>query len=190
MGDPVAVVVGDDKYAVQDAAEDVFVEYDALPAVVDLESALEDGSPLVHEQFGTNKTHEWSLGGGDVEAALAEADVVVERRIVNHRILGAAIEPRGVIADFRAGNLTLTTSTQIPHLVRLQLAGMLGIAEDHLRVIAPDVGGGFGSKLNVYGEEALMSYLSRKLETPVRWTATRSRGHGRRPRTGATRSTT
>ncbi|MEA2457919.1 MAG: aerobic carbon-monoxide dehydrogenase large subunit [Thermoleophilaceae bacterium] len=174
VGDPVAVVVGEDKYAVQDAAEDVLVEYDPLPAVVDIEKALEDGSPLVHEQFGTNKTHEWSLGGGDVEAGLAEADVVVERRIVNHRILGAAIEPRGVIAEYRAGQLTLWTSTQIPHLVRLQLAGMLGIAEDHLRVIAPDVGGGFGSKLNVYGEEALLSFVSRKLGAPVRWTATRS----------------
>jgi carbon-monoxide dehydrogenase large subunit len=174
VGDPVAVVVGDDKYAVQDAAEDVHVEYDPLPAVVDVEAALRDGSPLVHEQFGTNRTHEWSLGGGDVEAAFAEADVVVERRVVNHRILGAAIEPRAVIAEYRAGSLTLWTSTQIPHLVRLQLAGILGIAEDHLRVIAPDVGGGFGSKLNVYAEEALLSYVSRKLDAPVRWTATRS----------------
>jgi carbon-monoxide dehydrogenase large subunit len=174
VGDAVAVVVADDKYAAVDAAEDVIVEYDPLPAVVDVEEAMKDGSPLVHEQFGTNITHEWGLGSEDVEEALAAADVVVERRVVNHRTAGAAIEPRAVAADYRAGQLTLYTATQIPHLVRLQLAGCLGIAEEHFRVVAPDVGGGFGSKLNVYGEECLMAYLSRRLETPVRWTATRS----------------
>jgi carbon-monoxide dehydrogenase large subunit len=142
--------------------------------VVDMEGALEDGSPLVHEEFGTNVSHQWGLGSEDVEQALAAADLVVERRVVNHRTAGAAIEPRAALADYRAGHLTLYSATQIPHLVRLQLAGMLGIAEEHFRVVAPDVGGGFGSKLNVYGEEALVAYLSRKLETPVRWTATRS----------------
>src|SRR5262249_4022200 len=111
VGDPVAVVVGEDKYAVVDAAEDVIVEYEPLPAVVDPEAALEDGSPLVWEDFGSNKTHEWSLGGGDVEAAFRDADVIVERRIVNHRTTGAAIEPRGVLAEWRAGSLTLWTST-------------------------------------------------------------------------------
>jgi carbon-monoxide dehydrogenase large subunit len=174
VGDPVAVVVANDKYAAVDAAEDVVVEYDPLPVVVDVEEALKDGAPLVHEEFGTNITHEWGLGSEDVEEALAAADVVVERRIVNHRTAGAAIEPRAVAADYRAGHLTLYSATQIPHLVRLQLAGVLGIAEENFRVVAPDVGGGFGSKLNVYGEEALMAHLSRKLERPVRWTATRS----------------
>jgi carbon-monoxide dehydrogenase large subunit len=174
VGDPVAVVVGDDKYVVQDAVEDVIVDYEPLPAVVDMEAALADDAPVIHESFGTNKSYEWSLGGGDVEAGLAEADVVVERRVVNHRTLGAAIEPRAVIAEWRSGSLTIWSATQIPHLVRLQLAGVLGVSEDRMRVIAPDVGGGFGSKLNVYGEEALCAYLSRKLERPVRWTATRS----------------
>jgi carbon-monoxide dehydrogenase large subunit len=174
VGDPVAVVVADDKYAAVDAAEDVVVEYAPLPVVVDVEHALDPESPLVHEQFGTNKTHEWGLGSENVEEALAEADVVVERRIVNHRVAGGAIEPRAVAADYRAGKLTLYSATQVPHLVRLQLAGVLGIAEEHFRVVAPDVGGGFGSKLNIYAEEALMAYLSRRLETPVRWTATRS----------------
>ena len=174
VGDPVAVVVGDDKYAVVDAAEEVFVEYESLPVLVDPEKALDADAPVIHEQFGTNHSYDWSLGGGDVEAALAEADVVVERRIVNHRTAGAAIEPRAAIAEWRAGYLTLWSTTQVPHLVRLQLAGVLGVAEDHFRVIAPDVGGGFGSKLNIYGEEALVSYLSRRLERPVRWTATRS----------------
>jgi carbon-monoxide dehydrogenase large subunit len=174
VGDPVAVVVGEDKYSVVDAAEDVVVEYDPLPVVVDPEKALEDGSPVIHEQFGTNHSYDWGLGGGDVEAALADADVVVERRIVNHRTAGAAIEPRAALAEWRADHLTLYSTTQVPHLVRLQLAGVLGVAEDHFRVVAPDVGGGFGSKLNIYAEEALVAYLSRRLERPVRWTATRS----------------
>src|SRR3954464_12402768 len=174
VGDPVAVVVADTKYGAFDAAECVFVEYEELPVVIDPEKALEDGSPVIHEQFGTNHSYDWSLGGGDVEKALAEADVVVERRIVNHRTAGAAIEPRAALAEWRAGYLTLYSTTQVPHLVRLQLAGVLGVAEDHFRVIAPDVGGGFGSKLNIYGEEALVSYLARKLGQPVRWTATRS----------------
>ena len=101
VGDPVAVVVGRDKYGVVDAAEKVIVEYDPKPAVVDPEAALEDGSPLVWDQFGTNKTHEWAVAGGDIDAALAEADVVIEHRIVNHRIAGAPIEPRGAIAEPR-----------------------------------------------------------------------------------------
>src|SRR4051794_35919803 len=174
VGDPVAVVVADTKYGAVDAAEQIFVEYEELPVVIDPEKALEDGSPVIHEEFGTNHSYDWSLGGGDVEKALAEADIVVERRIVNHRTAGAAIEPRAAIAEWRAGYLTLYSTTQVPHLVRLQLAGVLGVAEDRFRVVAPDVGGGFGSKLNVYGEEALVAYLSRRLETPVRWTATRS----------------
>ena len=184
VGDPVAVVVGEDKYAVVDAAEDVIVEYDPLTAVVDPEAALEDGSPLVWDEFGTNQTHEWSLGGGDMEAAFRDADVVVERRIVNHRTTGAAIEPRGVLAEWRAGSLTLWTSTQIPHLVRLFLAGELGLSEERIRVVAPEVGGGFGSKLNHYGEEVLACVLSRQLDRPVKWIETRSENmttttHGR-----------
>jgi carbon-monoxide dehydrogenase large subunit len=174
VGEAVAVVVGEDKYSVVDAAEQVVVDYDPLPAVIDPEEAIKDGSALVHEEFGTNKTHEWALGGGELDAQFEAADTIIERRIVNHRTVGAAIEPRSAVADFRAGDLTLWSTTQIPHLVRLQLAGMLGIPEDRLRVIAPDVGGGFGSKLNVYGEEVLVSAVSRKLERPVKWTATRS----------------
>jgi aerobic carbon-monoxide dehydrogenase large subunit len=184
VGDPVAVVVGADKYGVIDAAEQIIVEYDELPAVVDPEKALEDGAPLVHDDLGTNKTHEWALGGGDMDAAMSEADVVIERRIVNHRTAGAAIEPRGLIADWRADSVTLYTSTQIPHLVRLFLAGELGVTEEKIRVIAPEVGGGFGSKLNHYAEEVLACYLSRQLGRPVKWLETRSENlaattHGR-----------
>ena len=173
VGDPVAVVIGEDRYAVADAAEGVIVEYETLPAIVDPEKALE-GAPFVHESLGTNKVHEWSLPGGDVEAGFAEADVIVERRVVNHRIAGAPIEPRGVLADYRAGSLTLWTSTQVPHFVRLFMALLLGLSEDHVRVIAPEVGGGFGSKLQVYGEELLACWASRKLGAPVKWIETRS----------------
>jgi carbon-monoxide dehydrogenase large subunit len=174
VGDPVAMVIGEDRYAVSDAAEDVLVEYEPLPVVVDPEKALEDGSPVVHESLGSNKVHEWSLPGGDVEAGFAEAEVIVERRVVNHRIAGAPIETRGVLADYRAGSLTLWTSTQVPHFVRLFMALLLGLSEDHVRVIAPEVGGGFGSKLQVYGEELAACWASRKLGRPVKWIETRS----------------
>ena len=185
VGDPVAVVVGEDRYAVSDAAEEVIVEYDPLPAIVDPEAAIAgEGGHFVHEQFGTNKVHEWSLAGGDVEAGFAEADVIVERRVVNHRIAGAPIECRGVLADYRAGSLTLYTSTQVPHFVRLFMALLLGLGEDHVRVVAPEVGGGFGQKLQVYGEELFACWASRKLGRPVKWIETRSENmsvahHGR-----------
>ena len=174
VGQGVAIVLGEDKYAVVDAAEQVLVEYDPLPVVVDPEKALEEGSPLVHEEFGTNATHEWSIGGGDMDAAWAEADVVVERRIVNHRTAGTPIEPRVCIADYRGGSLTLHLTSQNPHLIRLFLAGQLGMSEDNIRVIAPDVGGGFGVKITEYPEEILASWISRKVSRAVKWTETRS----------------
>jgi carbon-monoxide dehydrogenase large subunit len=173
VGDPVALVLADDRYAVVDAAEDVVVDYEPLPAITDPEAAIA-GPPYVHESLGTNKVHEWSLAGGDIEAGFAEADVVVERRVVNHRIAGGAIEPRGVLADYRAGSLTLWSSTQVPHFVRLFVSLLLGISEERVRVIAPEVGGGFGSKLQVYGEEVAAACASRKLGRPVKWIETRS----------------
>src|SRR5215213_2630755 len=196
VGDPVALVIGNDRYTVVDAAEDVLVEYEPLPVVTDPEAALEPGSPLVHERFGTNKVCEWSLGGGDLDAGFAEADVVIERRIVNHRIAGAAIEPRAVLAEFRADKLTLWSSTQVPNFVRLFTALIVGISEERVRVIAPEVGGGFGSKLQVYGEEILLACVSRRLDLPVKCIDTLSENmlvshHGRdqiaRVRMGATR---
>ena len=184
VGDPVAVVVGTDRYSVSDAAEQVLVEYESLPVVVDPEKALEDGAPLVWEQFGTNRTHEFKLAGGDIDAALAEADVVIEQRLVNHRTAGAAMEPRGVLVDPHADNFTVYSSTQIPHIARFVLSLVVGIPEDRLRIIAPDVGGGFGSKLQVYGEEALVLALARRLGRPVKWIESRSENmiaahHGR-----------
>jgi carbon-monoxide dehydrogenase large subunit len=172
VGDPVAVVIGTDRYAVVDAAEDVLVDYDPLPPVVDVESALAGGD-LVHESLGTNKAHDWSLGG-DVESALESAEVVLERRFVNHRTSGAPIEPRGVVADYRAGDLTVWSATQIPNFLRLFLALQLGMTEDRVRAIAPDVGGGFGAKLQIYGEEILLGWVSRELGRPVKWIETRS----------------
>jgi carbon-monoxide dehydrogenase large subunit len=199
VGQAVAVVLGTDRYGVVDAAEEVVVDYEPLPVVVDLESALEQGAPLVHDEYGTNNCFEWSLGGGDLDAAFEESDVIVERRLVNHRTAGAAIEPRGCIAEWRADRLTFWSSTQIPHIARVVLSIQLGISEDRIRVVAPEVGGGFGSKLQVYGEEVLACYCSRRLNRPVKWIATRSedmltthhgRDHVARVRLGAKRDGT
>jgi aerobic carbon-monoxide dehydrogenase large subunit len=184
VGDPVAVVLATSRYAAADGAEQVVVEYEPKPAVVDPETALEDGSPLVWDEFGTNKTHEWSISGGDVEQALADADVVLERRIVNHRTAGIAIETRGCLAEPRGDGITLYSATQIPHIARFVISGMLGVSENKIRVVAPDVGGGFGTKLDVYGDEALMCALAFRLGRPVKWIETRSENlsynhHGR-----------
>jgi carbon-monoxide dehydrogenase large subunit len=174
VGDPVAVVVAASRGAAADAAEEVIVDYDPKPAVTDPEQALEDGAPLVWEDLGTNQTHQWSVSGGDIDAALGEADVTITHRFVNHRTSGAPIEPRCSIGEPRADGMTLYSTTQIPHIARFILGGMLGIPEDKLRVVAPDVGGGFGAKLQVYGEEALVLALAKRLGRPVKWTETRS----------------
>jgi carbon-monoxide dehydrogenase large subunit len=184
VGHAIALVLGSDKFGVVDAAEKVVVDYEPLPAVTDPEKALEEGSPVIHDDFGTNKCFEWSLGGGEIEAALRDSDVVVERRVVNHRTAGGAIEPRASLADFRAGHLTLWSSTQIPHIMRLLLSMQLEMSEEKIRVVAPEVGGGFGSKLNCYPEEVLVCWAARKLGRPVKWTETRSENmstthHGR-----------
>ena len=174
VGQAVAVVIGDDKYAVVDAAEHVFVEYEPLEVVVDPEAALHEDSLVIHPHLETNKTHEWGLGSEDMDVAWQEADVIVERRIVNHRTSGVPIEPRACMAEYRAGSLTLWTTTQIPHLTRSFLAGEMGMSEDRIRVVAPDVGGGFGAKLNHWGEESVCCWASRELGRPVKWTETRS----------------
>jgi carbon-monoxide dehydrogenase large subunit len=185
VGDPVAVVVGDDRYSVVDAAEQVVVDYEPLPAITDPEAALRDET-LVHSDLSSNKVHEWSLGVGEeaLQAGFDAADVVIERRIVNHRTAGGAIEPRAVLAEERAGHVTVWSSTQVPHFLRLFLAIMLGLSEERVRVIAPEVGGGFGSKLQIYGEEILCAWAARRLGRPVKWCETRSEAmmvthHGR-----------
>ena len=174
VGDPVAVVIAETKGQAMDAADMVIAELDAKPAVVDPEKALEDGSPLVWEEFGTNVTHQWAVSGGDFAAAEAEAEVTVKHRIPNHRTSGAPIEPRGSIGESRAESVTLYSATQIPHIARFLLAGILGMPEDKIRVVAPDVGGGFGAKLQLYGEEVLVLAVSKKLGRPVKYVETRS----------------
>lgn len=186
VGEPLAVVAAEDRYRAQDAVELVEVEYEPLPAVTDPEKALEKGSPLVHENFQDNCACVWKLKAGFPEKAFARADRVVKQRFINQRLIPVAMEPRGVVAQYDPGQglLTVWSSTQIPHMLRTQLALILGVPEMQLRVIAPEVGGGFGSKLNVYGEEAVVSYLALKLRRPVKWIETRQENflatiHGR-----------
>jgi carbon-monoxide dehydrogenase large subunit len=147
-----------------------------LPAVVDPVAALADGAPLVHAGQATNRAFTWTFSGGDYAAARRRAKVVVSRRFVQQRVMPTAMEPRAVLAEpFPAtGEFTLWTSTQVPHFVRLLMSSVCGIGEQKLRVIAPDVGGGFGGKLNVYAEEAIALAVARRLGRPVKWTATRS----------------
>jgi carbon-monoxide dehydrogenase large subunit len=179
VGDAVAVIAATSRGAAEDAAELVEVEYEPLPAVVDPEAALADGAPLVHEQFGTNRCYTWTLEAGEVEKLFAEADVVVSERYRQNRLIPNAIEPRAVFVTPipATGEFTLFSTTQVPHIARVTLSGVTGIPEAKLRVIAPDVGGGFGSKLNVYAEEALALAVARRLGRAVKWTETRSEGY-------------
>ncbi|MDQ2938069.1 MAG: xanthine dehydrogenase family protein molybdopterin-binding subunit [Acidobacteriota bacterium] len=170
VGHPIAAVVATDAYIARDAVELVMVDYEALPAVVDVEEAAK-GKTVIHESFGDNIAYKLTAGEGDIDAALGNADHVIKQRIVHQRLAPIAMEGRGVLARYFPGEeeLTVWTSTQIPHLVRTQLALMIGIPENKLRVITPEVGGGFGSKLNVYAEEALLGWISMQLGKPVKW---------------------
>jgi carbon-monoxide dehydrogenase large subunit len=171
VGHPVVCVVAATPYAAADGADAVEVDYDPLPAVTDPEKALESGSPLTHPDLGSNVAYTWNLTGGDVEAAFKNADRVITQRMYHQRLTPMPIEPRGCVASFHQGEgtLTLWTSTQIPHLVRTLLPGMIGVPENKMRIVAPEVGGGFGAKLNLYAEEALCSHLAMKLGAPVKW---------------------
>ena len=175
VGHPVAVVVATDRSIARDGLDLIEVDYDPLPVVSDPEAALEKDSPLTHPEFGTNLAFTWTLANGDLDAAFAEADHVIKQRMVHQRLIPMAIEPRGCLASWHAGeqSLTLWTSTQIPHLVRTLLPGMIGVPENKIRIVAPEVGGGFGSKLNLYAEEALASHLAQRLGAPVKWIESR-----------------
>jgi carbon-monoxide dehydrogenase large subunit len=177
VGDPVAVVVGEDPYTVKDAADAVVVDYEPLDAVIDLEDALSD-RVLVHPDLGTNTAYRWELtpDPGKVEQAFAAAAHVVRERYVQQRLLPSPMEPRAYLAVPQpvGGEITVYSATQIPHFVKIFAALVLGIPETKVRVIAPNVGGGFGAKLEVYGEEFLCIALARKLGRPVRWTEERS----------------
>ncbi|WP_101783651.1 xanthine dehydrogenase family protein molybdopterin-binding subunit [Nonomuraea indica] len=182
VGEAVACVIATDRYRAADALEAVEVDYEPLPAVMDMNEALAPDSPKVHE--AGNKAFSVTITSGDVEAALRDAPVVIDRTYVQQRLIPSAMEPRAVLASTDGDTFTLWSSTQIPHVLRVMLAVTTGIPEHRLRVIAPDVGGGFGSKLQVTAEEVLCLLLTRRLGVPVKWTESRSEGnltvhHGR-----------
>ncbi len=171
VGEPVAAVVAETRAGARDALDLIQVDYEPLPVVVDPEKALEDGAPLLFEEFGTNVAHRMVKNAGDFAAAAKEADVVVRGRLVNQRVFPTPMEPRGSVAQYQrvTDELTLWSSTQIPHGLRGALAGVLGLPENRLRVIARDVGGGFGAKIEVGIEEVLACYFARELDRPVKW---------------------
>jgi len=175
VGEGIAVVVATSRYAARDAVDLIEVDYEPLTPVVDPEKALEKGSPVLYDEHKDNVAYRWELEGGDVKAAFKKADKVVKQRLVNQRLVPAAMEPRGVVAEYKPGErqLTVWSSTQIPHLLRTQVAAMLDVPEYSVRVITPEVGGGFGSKLNVYAEEGLMGYLAMRIGAPVKWIESR-----------------
>ena len=186
VGEPIAAVVATDPYIARDALDLIEVEYDELPVVVDLDKAIESDSTVIYDEFDDNIAFTMPLDAGDVDAAFAEADHMVSQRFVNQRLIPNSIEPRGVLAEYLPGEGTLTvwSSTQVPHHLKTILSLLLDFPEQLVRVIAPEVGGGFGSKLNVYPEEAVVAYLATQLRKPVKWIEKRSEGftttiHGR-----------
>ncbi len=182
VGEAVACVVARDRYLAADALAAIEIDYEPLSPVLDIRTALDDGSPQVHE--AGNKSFEWVFANGDVDAAFRDAPVVLERNYRQQRLIPSAMEPRAVVCSCVGGEFTLWSATQIPHVLRVMLALVTGIPEQNLRVIAPDVGGGFGSKLQVTAEEVLALLIARRLGRPVKWTESRSEGnmtvhHGR-----------
>lgn len=197
-GEPVAVVVARDRYVARDAADAIVVEYDPLPVVVDPELAMTGKPTVIHPDFPNNLAVALVPSGTGVSAdgksvddsaldrAFAQADVLISQRMFNQRLIPNAMEPRGVVAHFEPGKGTLTiwSSTQNPHILRSLIAAMLGLGQDQVRAIAPDVGGGFGAKINIYAEEYVAAVVSRHLGLPVKWIEDRSEAfvattHGR-----------
>jgi carbon-monoxide dehydrogenase large subunit len=186
VGEAVAVVVAESEEVARDAADHVLIDYEPLPPVIDLEAAAEAGAPRVHDSLGTNVCFHQHIAHGDVDAAFARADRIVERRIVNQRVAPLPMECRASLAEYRRGegSLVVYAGTQFPHVMRTQIAAVLGLRENQVRVIAPEVGGGFGAKANVYPDEMLVPWLAMQLGRPVRWLEERSENlatmaHGR-----------
>ena len=197
VGDPVAVVVACDRYVARDAADAVEVDYDPLPAVVDPEAAMTGRPAALHADYpdnvalgplpaGTGAGRRGEVDDSAVEAAFAAAEVTISQRMVNQRLAPSAIEARGVVAHYEPGkeSLTIWSSTQNPHVLRTFVARLTGLGQDRVRAIAPEVGGGFGAKINVYGEEYVAAALSKRLGLPVKWVEDRSEAflatiHGR-----------
>ncbi|MBM3769739.1 MAG: xanthine dehydrogenase family protein molybdopterin-binding subunit [Acidimicrobiia bacterium] len=179
VGDIVAVVVAETPEQGYDALELIDVEYRPLNASLDPQKSCAPGAPQLHEDVPSNLAFQWTVSGGDVDAAFKNADVVVKERIVQQRLIPNAMEPRAALAKWAgaSGELTLWNTTQNPHILRYLTSVVTGIAEDKLRVIAPEVGGGFGCKIPAYPGEFLAIFASRKLNRPVKWTETRSENY-------------
>ena len=179
VGDIVAVVVAESSHQAYDALELVAVDYEPLPSVTDPEKATEPGAPQVHPDIPNNQAFHWVVSGGDVDAAFKNAEVVVRERIVQQRLIPNAIETRSAVAQWVAGSgeLTLWNTTQDPHIARFICSVVTGVPEDKLRVIAPEVGGGFGSKIPQYPGEFITVFCAMKLGRPVKWTETRSENY-------------
>ncbi len=171
VGEAVAVVVATDRYAAEDAASVIDVEYEPLDPVCDVEQALAADAPLVHEEWGDNVMQTLRVEIGEVAKAFHVADCVVSERLTTGRHMALPMETRGCVASFERGTDTLTvwSSTQVPHMLRSHLALVLDFPEHHIRVIAPDVGGGFGQKGHLFPEEAVAAYLARRLGRSVKW---------------------
>ncbi len=196
-GEPVAVVVASNRYTARDAADAIVVDIDPLPAVVDLEKAMTGQPVVIHPDFpnnlavpfvpsGTGVSPDGTVDDTAIDQAFAAAEVVISQRMMNQRLVPNAMEPRGVLAHFEPGKGTMTiwSSTQNPHILRTMIAAMTGLGQDQVRAIAPEVGGGFGAKINIYGEEYVAAVVSKRLGVPVKWIEDRSEAfvattHGR-----------
>ena len=178
-GNAVAIVVATDRYRARDAADAVDVDYEPLPVVTDAYQATQKGAPQLHEDVPGNLCFHWKVSGGDVEAAIRSADVVVKEKIINQRLIPNAIEPRAALAQYASAmdEVTLWATSQNPHIARFLLSLDTGIAEHKIRVIAPEVGGGFGSKIPHYPEDSMVIFASKMLGRPVKWTETRSENY-------------
>jgi aerobic carbon-monoxide dehydrogenase large subunit len=179
VGDAVAAVVAESASQAYDALELIDVDYEMLPAVVDPEQAAKPGAPQLHPDVPDNIAFHWTVAGGDVDAAFANADVVVRERIVQQRLIPTAMETRGAVAQYfpATGELTLWNTTQNPHIVRFIMSLVAGVPEDRLRVIAPEVGGGFGSKISQIQGDFITVFCAMKLGRPVKWIESRSENY-------------
>ena len=178
-GDAVAVVVAQSRYQAEDALGLIDVDYEPLPSVLDPQKAMEPGAPQLHEDAPNNQAFHWVASGGDVDAAFNNAEVVVRERIVHQRLIPNPIEPHAAIAQWvgPTGELTLWATVQAPHIMRFLCSVVTGVPEHKIRVIAPEVGGGFGSKVGFYADYAIVVFCTMKMGRPVKWTATRSEGY-------------
>jgi carbon-monoxide dehydrogenase large subunit len=179
VGDIVAVVVAETAYQAHDALELVDVDYEPLKAIVNPEDALKPGAPQLHADVPNNEAFHWTVAGGDVDAAFKNAEVVVKERVIQQRLIPNAMEPRAAVAQWSgaSGELTIWNTTQNPHILRFLSSLVTGVPEDKLRVIAPEVGGGFGSKIAAYPSDFITAFCAMTLGRPVKWTETRSENY-------------